>query len=566
MSKIEESLSKYLLGEVKHMNRLTVLLVCGLIVAGGAGNSPVMAQNNPFDDMAGDVVNIDGNMAKPIKPPVAKGAARDPELAPPPEVGVNTKVPAAKEVTPAKPLVPSAQEVVTPKKTGDKTPQKTGGEPLIQAAEVPAKAKSTNRTVVKGDTLWNLAQTLLGDGSRFAEIVALNKKKYPSLEKHPELIQPGWVLEIPGKAGSSSSTTPAKTGDTTPAKGITNKDVSTIPDKTLTDSQKIAAMQKAIDTYNKSNSPKITEITDATVAKLISGKFLPGGDAEWAMMNPPRGYKWAMQNGKVVVVKQADTKVVTNDSAKKKNDNGNAVKPKDPKPADKPADKPKDPKPADKPAEQPKPADKPADKPAVDQAKAASLAEKNFNSDLKNIGIPNLINRSKEYETAIRGLGNILPNKLDESGYNDGQPQNRFLGGFSDISNKQKALLDAHKLFEEMVQTKDTDRFLGIFGNNIESASKKVKEAQDELKKAVADLKGIYTEAKGKADAAATEIAKKKAESKDAEVQYEKLKSDPSNGKELQRLAEILNNSGKDIEKLQKTVDSFKASKDLFNF
>ncbi|MBF0543927.1 MAG: SH3 domain-containing protein [Candidatus Riflebacteria bacterium] len=58
--------------------------------------------------------------------------------------------------------------------------------------------------VVSGDTLQKIAQTYLGDASRYTELIALNKSKYPTLEKNPLLLYPGWELSIPGDSGSSN--------------------------------------------------------------------------------------------------------------------------------------------------------------------------------------------------------------------------------------------------------------------------------------------------------------------------------------------------------------------------
>lgn len=56
----------------------------------------------------------------------------------------------------------------------------------------PAKAAETYRihTVVKGDTLWDIAKNYLGDGSRYPEIKALNNLK-------SNVIYSGWKLKIP---------------------------------------------------------------------------------------------------------------------------------------------------------------------------------------------------------------------------------------------------------------------------------------------------------------------------------------------------------------------------------
>lgn len=56
----------------------------------------------------------------------------------------------------------------------------------------PAKTAETYRihTVVKGDTLWDIAKAYLGDGSRYPEIKALNNLK-------SNVIYSGWKLKIP---------------------------------------------------------------------------------------------------------------------------------------------------------------------------------------------------------------------------------------------------------------------------------------------------------------------------------------------------------------------------------
>jgi tetratricopeptide (TPR) repeat protein len=54
-------------------------------------------------------------------------------------------------------------------------------------------AAQTSHTVVKGDSLWNIAKGLLGNGQRFIEIIHLN----PELKRHPDIIRPGQMLKLP---------------------------------------------------------------------------------------------------------------------------------------------------------------------------------------------------------------------------------------------------------------------------------------------------------------------------------------------------------------------------------
>jgi DNA-binding SARP family transcriptional activator/LysM repeat protein len=56
-------------------------------------------------------------------------------------------------------------------------------------------------TVQPGDTLWGIAERELGDGHRFAEIVDLNQSvTQPDGRRldDPQVIEPGWVLQLPG--------------------------------------------------------------------------------------------------------------------------------------------------------------------------------------------------------------------------------------------------------------------------------------------------------------------------------------------------------------------------------
>ncbi|HEY9070109.1 MAG TPA: glucosaminidase domain-containing protein [Candidatus Ozemobacteraceae bacterium] len=82
---------------------------------------------------------------------------------------------------------------------------------------VPANAGSgsgsagSSYTVRSGDSLSAIARRLLGDASRYVEIVNLNAGRYPSLRNNPDLIYPGWNLAIPG--GSTSSMSSPATSD-----------------------------------------------------------------------------------------------------------------------------------------------------------------------------------------------------------------------------------------------------------------------------------------------------------------------------------------------------------------
>ena len=63
------------------------------------------------------------------------------------------------------------------------------------------KTNSSNQQksykVVKGDSLWDIAQKHYGKGSLYTKIQEANKSKYPSLSKNASHIQVGWELIIP---------------------------------------------------------------------------------------------------------------------------------------------------------------------------------------------------------------------------------------------------------------------------------------------------------------------------------------------------------------------------------
>ncbi len=57
----------------------------------------------------------------------------------------------------------------------------------------PPEEKTVFYTVQKGDSLWKIAKTLLGDGNKWPKIFEANKE----VIKNPDLIYPGQQLRIP---------------------------------------------------------------------------------------------------------------------------------------------------------------------------------------------------------------------------------------------------------------------------------------------------------------------------------------------------------------------------------
>jgi nucleoid-associated protein YgaU len=91
---------------------------------------------------------------------------------------------------------PADQKPVDPLKQDDSAkPADTVTQPVDQqpADTMAAPDKNESHTVIKGDSLWNIAKDILGNGHRFHEIIDLN----PELRRHPDRLQPGQMLKMP---------------------------------------------------------------------------------------------------------------------------------------------------------------------------------------------------------------------------------------------------------------------------------------------------------------------------------------------------------------------------------
>lgn len=80
--------------------------------------------------------------------------------------------------------------------------------PLLASADSPTTVRTTiDYTVKRGDSLWKIAERLLGDGTRFTEIVDLNKGV---LNGRPDFIVSGTVLKVPYEASEVDTDGPAE--------------------------------------------------------------------------------------------------------------------------------------------------------------------------------------------------------------------------------------------------------------------------------------------------------------------------------------------------------------------
>lgn len=77
----------------------------------------------------------------------------------------------------------------------------------VTADSAPTETSAIDYTVKRGDSLWKIADRLLGDGARFPEIVDLNKAV---LNGRPDFIVSGTVLKVPYVAPEQVADRPAE--------------------------------------------------------------------------------------------------------------------------------------------------------------------------------------------------------------------------------------------------------------------------------------------------------------------------------------------------------------------
>ncbi len=127
------------------------------------------------------------------------------------------------------PPAPALTGATLPRSTGEPHKQLAAGPTSVEApTDAPERSATPIWRVQPRDTLWGIAQTVLGDGLRWREIHDLNVgRPQPdggTLRHDDDLIRPGWVLTLPHDATTSRT---AEDGPPSERPGATSPETST---------------------------------------------------------------------------------------------------------------------------------------------------------------------------------------------------------------------------------------------------------------------------------------------------------------------------------------------------
>lgn len=464
---------------------------------------------------------------------------------------------------------------------GEEIKKLFGDKDASNQEKVEKAAKIIKHTVESGDSLWAIAKKLLGDGSRYREIIEANKDKFPSLEKNPDLILSGWELEIPQDEETSEgggTTTGLTSDDDKDSKADVNKDssssaaqVSQLPNWSLR--EKIDRLQKAVDSANRkllSQNKRIASLNVQTIKFLIDNKFMT--DEEWMAMNPPVGYTYRLDRlGKIELVNSKNEPMSSADIAKmdKMAKDSKAKAEKEAKAAEEAKtnededDKNsiKDEKPADK-KEDKKADDKDEDKKIEEEAKKA--ADSRYQKMLSEMGMPD-VSDGKTYRKAVSAGSKLL-----SKGFFGGTTAfKKFVNPqdypYHNISDLQRELKSLQGKYEKQVRENKTSRFLGIFGSTIESTGKRIMQIKEKLKNAWEDMEKALEASKAKATELEATVKSEKATITSLQKELDSMDIyDSSNSKKVQEKMKAIKDSKKKVEDAQEKLGYYDQIRQTF--
>ena len=148
-----------------------------------------------------------------------------------------------------------------------------------EKAEEKKESKNTEYTVVSGDCLSSIAGRLLGDMSRWPEIVELNKDKYPSLVSNPNLIYVGWNLTIPGKDGNSTKESDKDSKANTPTDNNTSNNANVASNNNTGDNTSTNSDSKPSTSSDNNNSDSSSSSNSVGPLITADSRVLHIGDS-----------------------------------------------------------------------------------------------------------------------------------------------------------------------------------------------------------------------------------------------------------------------------------------------
>ncbi|EKD81026.1 MAG: hypothetical protein ACD_39C02024G0001, partial [uncultured bacterium] len=198
--------------------------------------------------------------------------------------------------------------------------------------------------------------------------------------------------------------------------------------------------------------------------------------------------------------------------------------------------------------------------PVATEAEMAKSANVQYQKFLKDLKMPELSMKSSEYYKTIHdGMTLVREGKIFKS-----SPFDYFYQGYN-LVDLQKTLLASQLHYEKMVDKDRTNFFLGLVGQNIQSAGKRVEQDKARLKEAWAKMGKALEATKTETGKLKEEAKANRVRAKAAAAELAKLDAyDAANYKAVAKLkSEIkdLDSDNKDLEtnigKLENITKSF---------